>query len=67
MLDKGTLRGENYFFNKVQTQLLRKQLKFIGYPTYMIIDKAGKLVNKNAPAPSSGDRIRKVLNEWIEK
>jgi len=67
MIKNSNINGDNYFFSKPQTQLLRDKLQFEGYPTYLIIDKQGNLVNKNAPRPSSKERIKKLLNEWIEK
>lgn len=67
MHKNNNIKGDNYFFNNSQTQLLRDKLQFVGYPTYLIIDKQGKLVNKNAPRPSSGEEVRQVLNNWIEK
>gem|GEM_PF-2745247 len=67
MLESSNITGDNYFFNEPQTQLLRNKLQFEGYPTYLIVDKQGDLVDKNAPRPSSGEEIKKILNEWIEK
>lgn len=67
MIKSNNIKGHNYFFNEFQTQILRDKLKFEGYPTYLIIDKQGNIVNKNAPRPSSGEKIRQVLNNWIEK
>ncbi len=67
MIVNSNIHGDNYFFNKPQTQLLRDKLKFDGYPTYLIIDKEGNLINKNAPRPSSGIEIKGILNELIDK
>lgn len=57
--------GEHYYFNKEQTELLRNKLKFAGYPTYIIIDKNGNIVDENAPRPSSNEIIKKRLNKLI--
>jgi thiol-disulfide isomerase/thioredoxin len=67
MIQTNDIKGDNYFFNEPQTQLLRAKLQFEGYPTYMIVDKQGTIVNNNAPRPSSKEKIIKVLNEWVEK
>ena len=67
MIKNSNIKGDNYFFNKSQTQLLREKLKFDGYPTYLIIDKKGRLINENAPRPSSGKRIKKILNDLIDE
>ena len=61
------IKGDNYFFNKDETALLRGELKFAGYPTYMIIDKNGGLIDKNAPRPSSDDEIKNILNTLLDK
>lgn len=66
MIKNNNIKGENYFFNKAQSDLLRSKLKR-GYPTYLIIDREGNLVDKNAPRPSSGMEIRKILDDWIGK
>jgi thiol-disulfide isomerase/thioredoxin len=67
VIDKYNFTGDNYFFNEDETNLFRSQLKFEGYPTFMIIDKNGNLVNKDAPRPSSGDEIKNMLNKLIDK
>ncbi|MFP4526810.1 MAG: TlpA family protein disulfide reductase [Bacteroidales bacterium] len=59
--------GERYYFNKTQTKLLQNKLNFLGYPTYMLIDKNGNLVDKQAPRPSSDDKIKNKLDKLIEK
>ncbi len=55
------IAGENYYFNKMQSGLLRNKLKWQGFPTYMIIDKNGTIVDKNAPRPSSDKEIKMKL------
>lgn len=67
VISQNHIKGNNYFFNEEETDLFRSGLKFLGYPTYMIIDKKGNLINKNAPRPSSGVEIRNVLNKLLEQ
>lgn len=67
MIKTGNIKGDNYFFNASQTGLLKNKLQYEAYPTYLIIDKQGNLVNKNAPRPSTNEKIKKLLNEWIDK
>lgn len=64
---ESSIPGENYFFNKEQTQLFRDKLKFEGYPTYLIIDKKGMLIDNNASRPSSGDKIKQTLTNYLNK
>jgi len=46
--------------------MLSNKLNLQGYPTYLIIDKRGHLVNKNAPRPSSGEEIKARLDEMLD-
>ena len=39
--------------------------KVMGLPTYVIVDKNGKVVNKNAPRPSSGQRLYSMLHQLL--
>lgn len=65
IISKDYSKGDNYFFNKEESMLLRNELKFNGFPTYMIIDKKGEWISKNAPRPSSGDEIRNLLSKLL--
>jgi thiol-disulfide isomerase/thioredoxin len=67
VIDKSHFTGDNYFFNEGESNYIKDQLKFAGFPTYMIIDKNGNLIDKNAPRPSSGDEIKNLLNKMINK
>ena len=67
MIEDNGIKGDNYFFNEDQSRLMKDKLKFRGYPTYMIIDRQGTIVNRSAPRPSSGDKIRNLLSMWIEE
>jgi thiol-disulfide isomerase/thioredoxin len=67
VISKNHIKGDNYFFNEDETALFRSSLKFPGYPTYMIIDQRGKLIDKNAPRPSSGVEIKNVLNKLLKR
>ncbi|WP_026632467.1 TlpA family protein disulfide reductase [Dyadobacter alkalitolerans] len=58
--------GENYFFDKDQSELLKSKLKIGGFPTYMIISKECKLVDAQAPRPSSRNVIRQHLSKFME-
>lgn len=61
------ISGENYYFEKAQTELLRSKLKYAGLPTYLIIDKNGDIVTKFAPSPSQKDTLIKLLDSHINK
>ncbi len=55
--------GENYFFTDDATKLFMGAYRLTGYPSYLLIDKQGKLVTTNAPRPSEA----KVWKEMITK
>ena len=67
VISQNHIKGDNYFFNEDQTALFRGGLKFRGYPTYMIMDRKGNLIDKNAARPSSGAVIRNILNKLIKQ
>ncbi|HSH50237.1 MAG TPA: TlpA disulfide reductase family protein [Bacteroidales bacterium] len=61
------LQGENYFFNKESTQLLKGKLNtFKGIPHYLLIDKKGKIIDEDAPRPSSDNIIKEKLNKLLD-
>lgn len=58
------LDGENIFLTSDQYMSLSKEFNIIGVPRFIIIDKNGKVVNANAPRPSSFDFMQeKLINE----
>lgn len=59
------ITGENYYFDKMQSDLLRNKLKWQGFPTYMIIDKNGNIVDENASRPSSDKEIKMKLIKFM--
>ena len=65
MIKGYNIKGDHYFYNDSQTQILQNNLEFEGYPTYMIINKGGTLINKSAPRPSSKEVLRKRLDKLI--
>jgi thiol-disulfide isomerase/thioredoxin len=62
------LTGENivhYCLENNQESLLENKLSIYSFPTYMIIDKAGNLVNTNAPSPREKDKLIVELNRIL--
>jgi thiol-disulfide isomerase/thioredoxin len=47
--------------------LLAAYYKVLGYPTYVIIDQDGKLIDGNAPNPDDGETLRTKLLELVKK
>ncbi len=67
IVETSDISGDNYFFDKEQSQLMRNKLKWEGLPTYMIFDKNGNIIDRNAPRPSSKDEIVEKLSELISE
>lgn len=65
IINDANFSGDNYHFNKEQSELLREQLKWKGFPTYMLIDKNGTIIEQDAPRPSNKDEIKKKLDNLI--
>jgi len=61
------LPGENYYFDKAQSELLRSKIGIAGYPTYLLIDRKGNVVNDDAPRPSSGEIIKVNLVQLLSE
>jgi hypothetical protein len=50
-----SIEGEHYLLNKDEYTLLKNKYEIAGTPHYILINKAGGIVNKNAKSP--GERI----------
>ena len=61
------ISGENYYFDHDQSDLIRDKLQFRGFPTYMIVDGKGRIVNRQAPRPSNGDEVIQALEQQVRK
>lgn len=67
VVENKNITGEHYYFNKSRSLMFKNRLMFDGYPTYILINKEGKIIDDNAPRPSSGHIIRKALNNLLEE
>jgi thiol-disulfide isomerase/thioredoxin len=56
----------NYFITNPKTSKTLEVLKLETIPRYMLFDKNGKLINKNAPNPD-GELIRKELDKLLNE
>lgn len=64
------LTGENvvhYNLPEEQQSMLERRLGVNSFPTYMIMDKTGKIVDMNPPMPMQTDQLIDELNKWVEK
>lgn len=51
------ITGENYLLDNEEYKILANLYDVKGFPTYILIDKKGNVVSKNAPRPSSKQEI----------
>lgn len=51
------IEGDHYLLTEKQYAVLSGRFGFSGIPHYMLIDKKGILVNKNAPRPSQSEEL----------
>lgn len=58
--------SENYLVVNADKASYFKELKFQSIPRYLLYDRAGNLVHKNAPGPG-GEEIRKLLDKYLAK
>lgn len=66
------LEGEHYRLNNNNIQKCWNEIEAAGgtthrYPTYVLFNPEGKIVNAAAERPSSGDAIRKMLDNALTK
>ena len=50
-----------------QQQLLERRFSIAGFPTFILIDKKGRVVNMNAPRPQQKDALVKAIETLLEK
>ena len=63
------LTGENivhYRLPDQQQNMLENKLSINSFPTYMIVDKEGNIVNHDAPSPRHKDELMAEINRLLE-
>ena len=58
--------GETYIVDNLRTSKVLEDLKVETIPRYLIYDKAGQLVHRNAPGPKS-EEIKHLLDTYSKK
>lgn len=65
LIEEQHISGINYLLDNDEFNVLTKHFQVNGYPTYILIDKNGNIVDYTAPRPSSNEiimnRIKKLL------
>jgi thiol-disulfide isomerase/thioredoxin len=65
VIKKYQLEGQHYLLNQKQYEFFEKKFNIVGLPRYVIIDKNGKVYNKNATKPESGNTLS-TLEKLLE-
>jgi thiol-disulfide isomerase/thioredoxin len=61
------LPGEHIYLTSEQYMFLAKRFNLISVPRYVIIDRAGRIVNENAPGPSLVPQMQGILIKELTK
>eukprot|EP01029_Cantina_marsupialis_P000911 TRINITY_DN1071_c0_g1_i4.p5 TRINITY_DN1071_c0_g1~~TRINITY_DN1071_c0_g1_i4.p5 ORF type:complete len:548 (-),score=46.71 TRINITY_DN1071_c0_g1_i4:11847-13490(-) len=59
------LSGNQYLLTDSEYDVLSEKFQIVGIPHFVLIDKNGKVIEKNAPHPSSGDDLVSLIKEHI--
>ncbi len=60
------LHGSQYLLNDSEYDILSQKFQIIGIPHYVLIDKSGNVVDKNAPHPSNATELINLLKKYID-
>lgn len=63
-LENHTLGGENFIMTNRNVSNFIKEINLTVIPRYLLFDKQGRLVAKNAPGPE-GPEIRKLIDKYL--
>ncbi|TWR26742.1 TlpA family protein disulfide reductase [Mucilaginibacter achroorhodeus] len=55
------LEGEQYFLNADDTRLLMGSYNISGFPTYLLVNRSGRVTTLNAPRPSESQRLKREI------
>lgn len=59
------IKGDHYLLTDIQFSNMKKTFEISGIPHYVLIDRKGNIVNRDAPRPSSGVEIINSINKYI--
>lgn len=65
-ISKMELAGYHFYPNETQQGEINRLFAVEGIPRYMIADKTGKVINADAPRPSSGSTITEQINKLLK-
>lgn len=65
-IDRMAIQGEHYFLPADATKLFMSAHEVSGFPTYMVVDRQGKLVTNKAPRPSQTVTTAELLDKLLK-
>ena len=64
-IEKMDIKGVHFYPAADANQAVSTKYGISGIPRYMLVDKTGKVVNQDAPRPSSGQVIAGLINQYL--
>lgn len=64
-IEKMDIQGVHFYPAADANQAVSQKYGISGIPRYMLVDKTGKVVNQDAPRPSSGQVIAGLINQYL--
>lgn len=64
-IEERDIQGDHYLLTETQYSNMSKTFEINGIPHYVLIDKKGNIISKDAPRPSSGDVIINSIKELL--
>ena len=66
LVRKRSIGGENYFFTDDATKLFMGTYRLSGYPSYLLMDRQGRLVTTTAPRPSEARAVKETILKLLD-
>lgn len=64
-IEKMDIKGVHFYPAADANQAVSQKYGISGIPRYMLVDKTGKVVNQDAPRPSSGQVIAGLIDQYL--
>lgn len=64
-IEKLDIKGVHFLPSNDASDAVSRKYQINGIPRYMLVDKTGKVVNQDAPRPSSGQVIAGLIDQYL--